>query len=161
MTLRPPVEHFRRSPDPLFVEQQHMPQPHIRITRRFHFSASHRYWQPAWTDEANEQVFGKNIHSHGHNYILEVTIEGPIDPDTGMILNLTDVKHRVNDLLEKYYDHRNLNVDHPAFASAQPTTERIALQLAQEVRELIDDGHVRLYRIRLWETEDLYAEVIC
>lgn len=138
------------------------PNPHaavVRITRRFHFSASHRYWVHAWPDDKNRAVFGKNIQTHGHNYILEVTLEGPLDPTTGMILNLTDVKKIVGAILERYYDHRNLNVDHPAFQTAQPTTEALALQLAGEIAPTFTLP-VRLHRIRLWETEDLFAEVV-
>lgn len=134
--------------------------PAIRITRRFHFSASHRYHVAAWTPEQNAARFGKNVHAHGHNYVLEVTIQGPVDPATGMILNLIDVKRMVGGLLDRFYDHKNLNVDHPTFQNEQPTTERIALQLAREINGELKPP-AQLYRIKLWETEDLYAEVIC
>lgn len=132
--------------------------PVVRITRRFDFSASHRYWVDDWSAAENEERFGLNVRQHGHNYVLEVTLTGPVDPVTGMILNLADVKRLVNEVLERY-DHRNLNVDHPAFAETLPTTEQIAMQLAREIGERVDDP-ARLDRIRLWETEDLFAEVL-
>lgn len=138
----------------------HLTAPAIRITRRFHFSASHRYYVAAWTPEQNATRFGKNIQTHGHNYVLEVTIQGPVDPTTGMILNLSDVKKVVGGLLERFYDHKNLNVDHPVFRQEQPSTERIALQLAREIKSELQPP-AELYRLKLWETEDLYAEVIC
>ena len=134
------------------------PSGTVRITRRFYFSASHRYWVDAWPADENERRFGHNTRQHGHNYVLEVTLTGPVDPETGMILNLSDVKATVNKVLERY-DHRNLNVDHPAFASAQPTTERIAMQLADEIAPAIEPP-AKLFRIRLWETENLFAEVL-
>jgi len=130
----------------------------VRITRRFHFSASHHYWLAALSAEENERRFGKNTRTHGHNYVLEVTLDGPVDPQTGMIMNLTEVKRIVNRILERY-DHRNLNRDHPAFAAQLPTTEQIALQLANEIGAKLA-APVTLHRIRLWETEDLFAEVV-
>lgn len=130
----------------------------VLITRRFDFSASHHYWRTEWSAAENEAAFGPNVRQHGHNYRLEVSIEGPVDPQTGMILNLTEVKHLVGRVLERY-DHRNLNVDHPAFSDRLPTTEHIALQLASEIAPALPDG-VRLARVRLWETDDLFAEVL-
>jgi 6-pyruvoyltetrahydropterin/6-carboxytetrahydropterin synthase len=130
----------------------------VLITRRFDFSASHHYHRPEWTQAENEAAFGPNVRQHGHNYRLDVSIEGPIDAQTGMILNLTEVKHIVGRVLERY-DHRNLNVDHPAFAERLPTTEHIAIQLALEIAPALPEG-VRLARVRLWETEDLFAEVL-
>lgn len=135
-----------------------MTAPRVLITRRFDFSASHQYLRPDWTAAQNEAAFGPNVRQHGHNYRLEVSLEGPIDPLTGMIMNLTEVKRIVGRVLERY-DHRNLNVDHPAFAERLPTTEHIAMQLAQEIAPALPGG-VRLARIRLWETEDLFAEVL-
>ncbi len=135
-----------------------MTAPRVLITRRFDFSASHHYHRPEWTEAENAAAFGPNVRQHGHNYRLDVSIEGPIDPQTGMILNLTEVKHLVGRVLERY-DHRNLNIDHPAFADRLPTTEHIAIQLAFEIAPALPGG-VRLARVRLWETEDLFAEVL-
>lgn len=135
------------------------PARRLTISRRFHFSASHRYWVEAWDEAQNLATFGKTTspHGHGHNYILEVTIAGQADPVTGMIVNLTRVKQWVNEVLERY-DHKYLNVDHPAFAKRLPTTENIALTLWQEIEPVLP-SEVTLQRVRLWEQEDLFAEV--
>lgn len=131
----------------------------ISISRRFHFSASHRYWIDAWTQERNNAEFGKTTSpfGHGHNYILEVHITGNPDPVTGMIVNLTEVKAWVNEVLKRY-DHKYLNVDHPAFAQRNPTTENIALVLWEEIAACLPDS-IALYKIVLWENEDLFAQV--
>ena len=131
----------------------------LTISRRFHFSASHRYWVDDWDDATNQNCFGKNTspHGHGHNYVLEVTIGGAVDPQTGMIVNLTLVKEWVTKVLERY-DHKFLNVDHPDFATRLPTTENIALNLWREIEPVLP-GTVQLQRLRLWEQEDLFAEV--
>jgi len=131
----------------------------ISISRRFHFSAAHRYWVDDWDADRNRAVFGRNTspHGHGHNYVLEVTLSGPVDPVTGMIVNLTEVKQWVNRVLERY-DHKFLNLDHPAFRRWQPTTENIALQLWREIEPILP-GEILLRRVRLWESEDLFAEV--
>lgn len=133
----------------------------LTISRRFHFSASHRYWVDQWSDQKNQKTFGKTTspHGHGHNYVLEVHIEGNVDPISGMIVNLTEVKAWVNKVLERY-DHKYLNVDHPAFAEIVPTTENIARVLWQEIDQILPKDVV-LRKVRLWESEDLFAEVEC
>lgn len=129
----------------------------IEITRRFYFSAGHRYYIRDLSPEENRKLFGDCVNPHGHNYVLEVSLSGPLDPRTGMIINLTEVKNRVNQVLFRY-DHRFLNDDHPAFASRIPTTEMIALTLAEEIAPLLPPP-CKLTRVRLYETEDLFAEV--
>ena len=131
----------------------------VRITRKFYFSASHRYWVQAWSEARNRKTFGPYVspYGHGHNYVLEVTLEGEPDPATGMIINLLDVKEIIRHVVERY-DHKFLNVDHPAFRDVVPTTERIAMTLGDEIRPTIPAG-VRLSRLRLWEQEDVFAEV--
>ena len=131
----------------------------ITISRRFHFSASHRYWVEAWSAERNLAEFGKTTspHGHGHNYVLEVHITGEVDPVSGMIVNLTEVKQWVNGVL-KLYDHKYLNLDHPTYARIVPTTENIARTLWSEIAAILP-ASVRLRKLRLWEDEDLFAEV--
>lgn len=131
----------------------------VSISRKFEFSASHRYWRDEWSDEQNWKAFGKCVspHGHGHNYELHVTITGDIDPKTGMIVNLTVLKKQVKKIVDSF-DHKYLNLDTPYFKDKIPTTENIALVLF----ELIDkelSGEYKLKKIRLYERQDLYVDV--
>ncbi len=128
------------------------------LTKRLEFCSSHRYHNPDWDDAKNRQVFGacNNVNTHGHNYLLEVTLCGEIDPVTGMIINLYDLKLHLWDVLIEF-DHKNLNLDTPYFANRIPTTENLALTLWNllEKHPKLPD----LDRIRLYEDETLFAEV--
>ena len=138
-----------------------MVKEEICITKKFEFSASHRYWCPEWSKKKNEEVFGlcTSPYGHGHNYELHVSIKGTVDPITGMIINLTHLKKRVNIVLEKF-DHKFLNMDTPYFKTRIPTTENIALVLFEEIqKELAHEGSFRLFKIRLYEKADLYVDV--
>jgi 6-pyruvoyltetrahydropterin/6-carboxytetrahydropterin synthase len=129
------------------------------ITRVFKFSASHRYYDEGWSPEKNWEVFGpcSNRHGHGHNYRLEVSIQGQVDRQTGMIINLKDLKELVDREVIQRYDHRHLNLDVGDFAGTQPTTEQIAVAIWTRLQDKLPVGE--LARIRLWENDDLYAEV--
>ncbi len=128
----------------------------VRITRRFYFSAAHRYHVPGWSEAQNLEVFGPCVRTHGHNYVLEVTVEGPVDPKTGMVMNLTELK-RIGQQVVEQFDHRNLNEDLPYFRDSLPTTENLARVLFQLIQKLLPSG-IRLYRVRVYETEDLFAD---
>ncbi len=130
----------------------------VRTTKRFEFSAAHRYWNPAWSDEQNLAVFGKctNPHGHGHNYVLEVTAAGPVDPVTGMVINVVDLKRIVGVVLEGF-DHKHLNADTPYFATTQPTTENIVQVLWHLIAPQLP-APVRLHRLRLHETATIFAD---
>lgn len=133
----------------------------VTISRRFDFSASHRYYRQDWSEQKNEEVFGlcTSPYGHGHNYELHVTISGPIDPDTGMIINLSRLKEIVNRILEQF-DHKFLNLDTPYFKDKIPTTENIALVLFGLIKEQLKElPGLQLRRVRLYEREDLYADV--
>jgi len=133
----------------------------VLITKKFEFSASHRYWREEWSPEKNEQVFGlcTSPYGHGHNYELHVTVSGKIDPTTGMIINLTDLKKHVSTVVVQF-DHKYLNVDTPYFKDQIPTTENIARVLFDLIdQELQGKGDFRLHRIRLYERHDLYVDV--
>ena len=132
----------------------------VTISRKFEFSASHRYWREEWSEEKNRKELGLCIspYGHGHNYELHVTITGEINPETGMIVNLTVLKGRVKNIL-KQFDHKFLNLDTDYFKDKIPTTENIALVLFNLIdKDLSKDGY-ELVRIRLYERHDLYAEV--
>lgn len=130
----------------------------IYLTRRAEFSASHYYHNPKWSDEENRRVFGKcnNPQGHGHNYTLEVTVKGEVDPATGMVLNLRDLKKAIEAEVLEAMDHKFLNSEVPAFASANPTTENIAIEIWRRLAPKIAAG--KLHRVRVYETQDLYAD---
>jgi 6-pyruvoyltetrahydropterin/6-carboxytetrahydropterin synthase len=130
----------------------------LYATRRFEFSASHRYWRDDWSKERNEQTFGKctSPYGHGHNYTLDVTIAGAPDPVTGMVMNMTDLKAIVGVILEQF-DHKYLNTDTPYFRERVPTTENIVRVLWELLGPRMPEG-VALARLRLYEMNDLWAE---
>jgi len=105
-------------------------QDKITLTRKFEFSASHRLWNNAWTEEKNKEVFGLSTspHGHGHNYDLFVTVSGPVSDETGMIINLSQLKKIVNEVLLDF-DHKFLNIDTPFFKELIPTVENVAIVL--------------------------------
>src|SRR4051794_2832323 len=107
----------------------------MKLTRRYRFSASHRLHAPQLTNEDNRQIFGKcnNPYGHGHNYALEVTVNGPVDPATGCVVNLQSLDSLVNDRVLARYDHRNLNTDIPAFTSIPPTTENVTSEIRRDL----------------------------
>jgi 6-pyruvoyltetrahydropterin/6-carboxytetrahydropterin synthase len=133
----------------------------IFLTRRATFSASHYYWNPAWSDEKNYAVFGRcaNRNGHGHNYTLEVTVAGEPNPATGFVVDLKWLKDAIENRILSAWDHRHLNLEVPEFASAIPTTENIAIAAWRRLEPAISAAHgARLSRIRVYETPELFAE---
>jgi len=130
----------------------------IHVTRRAEFSASHYYHNPDLSAEENRRIFGKcnNPHGHGHNYALEVTVAGEVDPTTGMVLDLKDLKKLLEEEVLELMDHRFLNKEVPVFATKIPTTENIAVEIWNLIAPKLKFG--RLHRIRLYETPDLYVD---
>jgi 6-pyruvoyltetrahydropterin/6-carboxytetrahydropterin synthase len=130
----------------------------VLLTKRIEFAAAHRYYRPEWDEAKNRAVFGRcyNPPAHGHNYLLDVTVSGEVDPKTGMVINLFDLKRVLLSVLEEF-DHKNLNLDMPYFANRIPTSENLALVLWTKLAEQKDIGV--LHAIRLYEDEDLYADV--
>jgi 6-pyruvoyltetrahydropterin/6-carboxytetrahydropterin synthase len=124
-------------------------------TRRFTFSAGHRYWVDAWPAAENQRVFGRLTVPHGHNYTLDVTVRGPIDPRTGMVIDLADLKRIVTEAVVDRFDHADLN-DDPAFRGRVPTTENIALAIWEILAPKL--GADRLARVRVWEDPTLYVD---
>ena len=130
----------------------------IFLTRKAEFSAAHFYWNDDLSPEENERVFGKcaNRNGHGHNYTIEVTVSGEIDPVTGFVVDLKLLK----DILERevvgVYDHRHLNHEIPDFKTAIPTTENIAIAAWKRLEGKIPGA--KLYKIRIYETLDLFAD---
>jgi 6-pyruvoyltetrahydropterin/6-carboxytetrahydropterin synthase len=132
--------------------------PAVLLTKRLEFSASHRYIRPEWDEAKNRAVFGLcyNPPAHGHNYMIEVTVLGEVDPKTGMVVNLFDLKRILLNVLDEF-DHKNLNLDMPYFKDRIPTSENLARVLWAKLDIQKDIG--TLHAIRLYEDEDLYAEV--
>ena len=133
----------------------------IYLTRRAMFSASHYYWNESWPAEKNERVFGRcaNRNGHGHNYTLEVTVAGEPDPVTGYVVDIKWLKDVMEREVLDAYDHKHLNLDAPEFAHAIPTTENIAIAAWQRLQPAITAaGGVRLSRIRVYETPEIFAE---
>lgn len=130
----------------------------VLLTKRIEFAAAHRYMRPEWDEAKNREVFGRcyNHPAHGHNYLLELTISGDIDPKTGMVVNLFDLKRVLLDVIEEF-DHKNLNLDMPYFKDRIPTSENFAHVLWTKLATQNDIG--TLHALRLCEDEDLYAEV--
>jgi len=130
----------------------------VLLTRKAEFSASHYYWNPAWSEEENVRVFGKcaNRNGHGHNYTLEVTVAGDVDADTGFVVDLKALKEILEREVVSVYDHRHLNLEVPEFETLVPTTENIAIEVWKRL-----DGKVpgaRLHRVRVYEMPDLFAD---
>jgi len=132
--------------------------PPVLLTKRIEFAAAHRYIKPEWDEARNRAVFGPcyNPPAHGHNYLLEVTVSGEVDPRTGMVINLFDLKHVLLAVIEEF-DHKNLNLDMPYFNDRIPTSENLARVLWTKLESQKDIG--TLHAIRLYEDEDLFAEV--
>ncbi|MBC8161573.1 MAG: 6-carboxytetrahydropterin synthase [Roseiflexaceae bacterium] len=130
----------------------------VHVTRRFEFSAAHRYWREDWSEAENERVFGKctSRYGHGHNYTLEVTVEGKTDPVTGMVMNVTDLKRIVGVVLEQF-DHKHLNEDTPYFKQLIPTTENIVRVLWQLLAPQMPT-EAALAKLRLYEMAHLWAD---
>ena len=133
----------------------------ILLTRRATFSASHYYWNPEWSAEHNEQVFGRcaNRNGHGHNYTLEVTVAGEPDAVTGFVVDLKWLRDVIEREVLAAYDHRHLNLEAPEFARTIPTTENIAIAARKRLEAAVTGaGGARLSRVRIYETPDIFAE---
>lgn len=134
--------------------------PTARLTRKVRFSAAHRYYRPEWTEARNREVFGPcaNPHGHGHNYLLEVTVEGEIDPETGFCVDLGALDRVLREEVVDRLDHQHLNHVVPEFAEGGriPTTENILVLLWERIVQRV--GEARLVRLRLHEEESFYVD---
>lgn len=129
------------------------------LTRRYRFPASHRLHSPALSDAQNVELYGKcnNPYGHGHDYVLEVTVSGDIDPDTGLLLRVSCLDRLVEDKVLRLFAYRFINKDVPEFQTVAPTTENVALFMAnvlgQSFEAYIHTGGVWLNRVLLRETD--------
>jgi 6-pyruvoyltetrahydropterin/6-carboxytetrahydropterin synthase len=132
----------------------------ILLTRKAEFSASHYYWNDRLSAEENTRIFGKcaNRNGHGHNYTLEVSIEGEVDPVSGFVIDLKQLKDVIRREVIDVYDHRHLNLEIPEFKSVIPTTENIAIAIWKRLEEGIRSLGAKLRRVRVYERHDLFAD---
>ena len=123
----------------------------LHLTRRYRFAASHRLHTVHLGEKENRRVYGKcnNPYGHGHNYVVEIAVSGPVNPATGMIANLGDLDAFVEDAVIEPFDHKYLNVDVDAFREHVPTAENICIEIFNRVREF---PHAKLERVRVEET---------
>jgi len=130
------------------------------ITRRIEFSASHVCANPALPEEENRRLFGDaaNPYGHGHNYVVEVTLEGDPDPVSGMVLDLKELKSILNARVVESFDHRFLNKEVPPFDHTIPTVENIAIEIWNRIEPSLSRPPARLHSVRVYETPDLYVD---
>lgn len=133
--------------------------PEVRVTRRVHFSAAHRLFRADWSDERNADVFGacSNPNWHGHNYELDVTVSGPVDDETGYVLDLKELKELVEERVVRDVDHRNLNLEVPWMGDRIPTTENLVVAIWERLTDRMPE-RVTLEKLVLWETPRNYVE---
>lgn len=130
------------------------------ITRRVEFSASHVCRVPRLSDEENRALYGaaSNPHGHGHNYVVEVTLAGDPEPETGMVFDLKRLKDMLQREVVEPMDHRFLNREVPPFDTVVPTVENLAIEVWRRIEPHLGDARVRLHGVRVYETEDLYVD---
>jgi 6-pyruvoyltetrahydropterin/6-carboxytetrahydropterin synthase len=133
----------------------------VLVSRRVTFAAGHVLRRPEWDEDRNREVFGACVGDHGHNYVLEVSVSGPINSETGMVVNLRDLDRAVREAVVVHVDHRHLNRDVPFLTGRLPTTENVALAFWTELEERLSrlPGAPRLERLRLVESENNAVEV--
>jgi 6-pyruvoyltetrahydropterin/6-carboxytetrahydropterin synthase len=130
----------------------------VAVIRREHFNAAHRLYRKDWSQQRNDETFGKCSlpNYHGHNYELEVKVIGEVDEDTGYVMDVKKLSDIISETIIEKFDHRNLNVDVEEFRVLNPTAENIAIIIHRLLRPLID-SRLELY-IRLFETPRNYVE---
>ena len=132
----------------------------IFITRKEHFNAAHRLFRPDFSDDENLKVFGKcsNPLWHGHNYTLFVTVKGEIDESTGFLMNLKTLSELINTLVLEKLDHKNINLEVDFMQGKLASTENICIGIWEQLQEPIAGEGATLHCVKLYETENNYAE---
>ncbi len=127
--------------------------PQVVVTRRAHFNAAHRLHNPAWSEAENARTFGPcaNANYHGHNYNLDVSVIGDVDPVTGYVVDIKQLKDVIEERVLSRFDHRNLNLDVDEFRNLNPTAENIVMICWRLLAPAVPRG--RLHKLVLWETE--------
>ena len=132
----------------------------IYITRRETFNAAHKLWKPEWSEQQNDEVFGKcaNKNWHGHNFQLYVTVKGVPNPDTGFVINLKTLSVIVREKVVEALDHKNLNLDVPFLQGIMASTENVAIAIWDLIEEDVRTNGGELAKIKLIETENNFVE---
>ena len=130
----------------------------ISVFRKTHFNAAHRLHNPAWSEDKNRRVFGlcNNPNYHGHNYELEVKVSGEVDPETGFLIDMKELKELLFEQVEKRFDHKNLNLDTEEFKNLNPTSENICFVIWNILRAHLDPRFD--LTVRLFETPRNFVE---
>lgn len=130
----------------------------VYLTRRETFAAAHRLFKPELSDEENFKLFGKcsNPNWHGHNYTLEITVAGEVNPDTGFVLDIKKLKEIMHEFVISKVDHKNLNIDTDFMKGLNPTSENITIAIWNQLMNKIPGG--KLSSVKLYETENNYFE---
>jgi len=126
------------------------------ITKKYHFCASHKYGNADWSEEKNLEVFGKDYNTHGHNYVLEVSVTGPIDQGSGWLVDLKKLGQIVKKYVVNVLDHSQIEVDIEWFKGKQPSSENILVWAWGEIAPRMERG--TLHRLRLVETHSIYTD---
>ena len=126
------------------------------ITKKYHFCASHKYGNSNWSEEKNYEVFGKDYNNHGHNYILEVSVTGPIDPDSGWLVDLQKLNVLVRSRIVDVMDHSQIEKDIDWFKGKQPSSENILIWAWNEIAPRMEQGTI--HRLRLVETHSIHTD---
>lgn len=135
-----------------------MSNPRVSVFRKVTFNAAHKLYRKDWSNEKNKEVFGlcANENFHGHNYRLDVKITGEINPETGYVIDLNELKTIIKTEVHDRFDHQNLNLDCAEFKDLNPTGENIVVVIYNLLRAKIDAKYD--LQVRLWETERNYFE---
>jgi 6-pyruvoyltetrahydropterin/6-carboxytetrahydropterin synthase len=130
----------------------------VYLTRKCEFSAAHYYHNPEFSPEENQRIFGKcnNPNGHGHNYTLEVTVKGEVNPRSGFVVDLKDLKDVLQREVLSALDHRFLNKEVPEFRDRIPTTENLAIAIWDRLGSKLNVA--KLHRVRVYETPDLFVD---
>ena len=126
------------------------------ITKKYHFCASHKYGNDNWSEEKNLEVFGKDFNTHGHNYILEVSVQGPINPETGWLTDLQKLNKIVKKKVVNVLDHSQIELKIDWFKDRQPSSEEILIWIWDQIFSEIKEGV--LFKLRLVETHSIYTD---
>ena len=129
----------------------------LRFTKQYKFCAAHRYWNDKWTEEKNIEIFQNDVKLHGHNYQLDITVSGPIDDNSGFIINIKDLNALVNIHIIKIFDHSRIEEDISWFMNKQPSTENMVLFIWEKLADKIPLP-AKMYSIKLRETSTIYTE---
>lgn len=131
----------------------------VYVTRRVHFNGAHKLYNPKWSEEKNEEVFGKcaNKNWHGHNFDLFVTVKGCPNPDTGFVMDLKKLKIILQEKVVSKLDHSNFNLDVDFLKDVMPSIENIAMKIWEEIAIELPSG-VQLHSVKLYETDNQYVE---